>query len=120
MVDKVLALPAQSKHMLLAPVVRNRKGEHANLASFHAQGFIRARIDGDNTTSPSTKLDLHKHTIEIVIDRFKVRPELQQRLADPGNRSKWHKTAYVQSMDNPKGDPLVFAAPLPVHIVAMP
>ena len=74
MVDKVLALEPDSKQMLLAPVVRNRKGEHIQLLqSFHAQGFVRARIDGElYDLSDPPALDLHtKHTIEIVVDRFK-------------------------------------------------
>ncbi|TOK77449.1 excinuclease ABC subunit UvrA [Vibrio parahaemolyticus] len=85
MVDKVLELPEGSKMMLLAPIVKERKGEHVKtLENLAAQGFIRARIDGDtcDLSDPPT-LELHKkHTIEVVVDRFKVRPDLQQRLAE--------------------------------------
>ncbi|HCE4791405.1 TPA: excinuclease ABC subunit UvrA [Vibrio parahaemolyticus] len=85
MVDKVLELPEGSKMMLLAPIVKERKGEHVKtLENLAAQGFIRARIDGEtcDLSDPPT-LELHKkHTIEVVVDRFKVRPELQQRLAE--------------------------------------
>ncbi len=85
MVDKVLELPEGSKMMLLAPVVKERKGEHVKtLENLSAQGFIRARIDGDicDLSDPPT-LELHKkHTIEVVVDRFKVRGDLQQRLAE--------------------------------------
>ncbi|EGR0905157.1 excinuclease ABC subunit UvrA [Vibrio parahaemolyticus] len=85
MVDKVLELPEGSKMMLLAPIVKERKGEHVKtLENLAAQGFIRARIDGEtcDLSDPPT-LELHKkHTIEVVIDRFKVRPDLQQRLAE--------------------------------------
>ncbi len=85
MVDKVLELPEGSKMMLLAPIVKERKGEHVKtLENLAAQGFIRARIDGEtcDLSDPPT-LDLHKkHTIEVVVDRFKVRPDLQQRLAE--------------------------------------
>ncbi|HCG7522938.1 TPA: excinuclease ABC subunit UvrA [Vibrio parahaemolyticus] len=85
MVDKVLELPEGSKMMLLAPIVKERKGEHAKtLENLAAQGFIRARIDGEtcDLSDPPT-LELHKkHTIEVVVDRFKVRPDLQQRLAE--------------------------------------
>ncbi|ENO8976428.1 TPA: excinuclease ABC subunit UvrA [Vibrio parahaemolyticus] len=85
MVDKVLELPEGSKMMLLAPIVKERKGEHVKtLENLAAQGFIRARIDGEtcNLSDPPT-LELHKkHTIEVVVDRFKVRPDLQQRLAE--------------------------------------
>jgi len=85
MVDHVLALPEDSKLMLLAPVVRNRKGEHLQLFDeLRAQGFVRARVDGtvyDINEVP--ELELRKnHTIEVVIDRIKVRPDLKQRLAE--------------------------------------
>ncbi|EHR1136223.1 excinuclease ABC subunit UvrA [Vibrio parahaemolyticus] len=85
MVDKVLELPEGSKMMLLAPIVKERKGEHVKtLENLAAQGFIRARIDGEtcDLSDPPT-LELHKkHTIDVVVDRFKVRPDLQQRLAE--------------------------------------
>lgn len=85
MVDKVLELSEGSKMMLLAPIVKERKGEHVKtLENLAAQGFIRARIDGEtcDLSDPPT-LELHKkHTIEVVVDRFKVRPDLQQRLAE--------------------------------------
>ena len=85
MVDKVLELPTGSKMMLLAPIVKERKGEHVKtLENLAAQGFIRARIDGETCDlSDPPALELHKkHTIEVVVDRFKVRPDLQQRLAE--------------------------------------
>ena len=85
MVDKVLAMPEGTKLMLLAPIVKERKGEHVKtLETLAAQGFIRARIDGEtcDLSDPPT-LELHKkHTIEVVVDRFKVRADLQQRLAE--------------------------------------
>lgn len=85
MVDKVLEMPEGSKLMLLAPIVKERKGEHVKtLENLAAQGFIRARIDGEtcDLSDPPT-LELHKkHTIEVVVDRFKVRSDLQQRLAE--------------------------------------
>ncbi|MGD8572981.1 MAG: excinuclease ABC subunit UvrA, partial [Gammaproteobacteria bacterium] len=85
MVDHVLSLPEGSKIMLLAPVVRDRKGEHLKI--FHelrSQGFVRARIDGElYELDTPPELDLRKkHTIEVVIDRFKVREDLKQRIAD--------------------------------------
>ncbi|WP_299493352.1 excinuclease ABC subunit UvrA [uncultured Shewanella sp.] len=84
-VDKILTLPEGSRQMLLAPVVNNRKGEHVKLLdSLAAQGYIRARIDGEvcDLSDPPT-LDLHiKHTIEVVVDRFKVRDDIGQRLAE--------------------------------------
>jgi len=85
MVDHVLSLPEGSKIMLLAPIIRNRKGEHLNVfKELRAQGFVRARIDGDLFELDDTpELDLRKkHTIEAVVDRLKIRPDQQQRLAD--------------------------------------
>lgn len=85
MVDTVLAMPEGSKLMLLAPVIRDRKGEHLHvLESLRRDGFIRARIDGivvDLDDSP--ELDKKKkHTIEVVIDRFKARDDISIRLAE--------------------------------------
>lgn len=85
MVDKVLSLAEGTKLMLLAPIVKGRKGEHIKtLENLVAQGFIRARINGEvcDLSDPPT-LELHKkHTIEVVVDRFKVREGLEQRLAE--------------------------------------
>jgi excinuclease ABC subunit A len=85
MVDQVLALPEGSKLMLLAPVVQERKGEYLKLIEeLRSQGYVRARIDGEVMELDNVpKLDLRKkHTIEVVVDRLKVRPDIQQRLAD--------------------------------------
>ncbi len=85
MTDQILNLPEGSRLMLLAPVVENRKGEHqALLGKFRTQGFIRARIDGEiYELDQPPKLDLRrKHTIEIVVDRFKVREDQRLRLAE--------------------------------------
>ncbi len=85
MVDHVLALEEGTKLMLLAPVVQDRKGEHEMLINeLRAQGYIRARIDGEIAElDDPPKLELRKkHTIEVVIDRFKVRDDIKQRLAD--------------------------------------
>lgn len=85
MVDQVLALPEGSKIMLLAPVVRNRKGEHLNIfRDLRAQGFVRVRVDGDIFELDAVpELDLHKkHSIEVVVDRLRVRADQQSRLAD--------------------------------------
>ena len=85
MVDHVLALPENSAWMLLAPVVRERKGEHAEwFDQMRQQGFVRARVDGkvyelDEVPTLNRKL---KHDIDIVVDRFKVRPDAKQRLAE--------------------------------------
>jgi excinuclease ABC subunit A len=85
MVDTVLALPKGSKLMLLAPVVRDRKGEHLHVfEELRAGGFVRARIDGIVTDLDDVP-DLQKkkkHRIEVVVDRFKVRDDLGIRLAE--------------------------------------
>ncbi|WP_067563918.1 excinuclease ABC subunit UvrA [Halofilum ochraceum] len=85
MTDQILALPEGSKLMLLAPVVDNRKGEHtALLAKFRTQGFIRARIDGEiHELDATPKLDpRRKHTVEIVVDRLRVREDQRLRVAE--------------------------------------
>jgi excinuclease ABC subunit A len=85
MVDKVLELEEGSRLMMLAPIVQNRKGEHLHVfQNLISQGFIRARIDGIITDLDDTpKLEkTKKHTIEVVVDRFKVRPDIQQRIAE--------------------------------------
>lgn len=115
MVDKVLSLPEESKMMLLAPVVKNRKGEHVKLLdSLAAQGYIRARIDGEicDLSDPPTLALQKKHTIEVVIDRFKVRSDLATRLAESFETALELSggTAVVADMDNPKAEELVFSA----------
>ncbi|MGQ3889745.1 excinuclease ABC subunit UvrA [Legionella sp. CNM-1927-20] len=85
MVDQVLALPPDCKAMILAPVVRERKGEHLQLLQqLQAQGYIRARIDGEiYELDDPPKLSLRqKHTIEVVVDRFKIRDDIKQRLSE--------------------------------------
>ncbi len=85
MVDQVLTLPEGQRLMLLAPVISERKGEHLQLlAELRAQGFVRARIDGEVMELDEVPgLDKNrKHTIEVVVDRFKVRDDLQNRLAE--------------------------------------
>ena len=85
MVDAALALPEETKLMVLAPVVRDRKGEFAELfADMQAQGYIRFRVDGtayEAADVPKLK-KAEKHDIDVVIDRVKVQPGLQQRLAE--------------------------------------
>ncbi|MDH3638734.1 MAG: excinuclease ABC subunit UvrA [Gammaproteobacteria bacterium] len=85
MVDQVLALPDGTRILVLAPVIRDRKGEYAQLMdNLRAQGFIRARIDGDvyELDDPPTLKRNYKHTIEVVIDRLAVRKDHEQRLAE--------------------------------------
>ncbi|MBI1425083.1 MAG: excinuclease ABC subunit UvrA [Gammaproteobacteria bacterium] len=114
MVDQILALPEGTRLMLLAPVVDGRKGEHLQVFEMlRAEGYIRARIDGEVTElDQPPALDLRrKHTIEAVIDRFKVRADIQQRLAD-SIETALHLTdgkLRVAYMDDNKPD-LVFSS----------
>ena len=115
MVDKVLAMPEGSKLMLLAPIVKERKGEHLKtLQNLSAQGFIRARIDGDVCDlSDPPPLDLHKkHTIEVVVDRFKVRDDLALRLSESFETALALAggNALVADMDNSDAEEIVFSA----------
>jgi excinuclease ABC subunit A len=115
MVDRVLDMPADLKLMLLAPVVQARKGEHLKtLENLAAQGFIRARIDGDVCDlSDPPELDLHKkHTIEVVVDRFKVREDLTLRLAESFETALNLSggTAKVAFMDEPDRLEVVFSS----------
>jgi excinuclease ABC subunit A len=95
MVDAVLALPEDTKLMILAPVVANRKGEHAELfEQMQAQGFIRFRVRSGGGTANEGEAQIYevdslpklkkndKHTIDVVVDRLKVRPDIKQRLAE--------------------------------------
>jgi excinuclease ABC subunit A len=115
MVDRVLEMEPETKLMLLAPVVQDRKGEHVKtLENLSAQGFIRARIDGEvcDLTDPPP-LDLHKkHTIEVVVDRFKVREDLKLRLAESFETALNLSagTAKVAFMDEPSKQELVFSS----------
>ena len=85
MVDTVLALPEDTKLMILAPLARERKGEFENVFSdMQAQGYVRFRVNGtayEFDDLPKLK-KTEKHTIDVVIDRVKVRPDMQQRLAE--------------------------------------
>ncbi|MGL5727539.1 MAG: excinuclease ABC subunit UvrA, partial [Plesiomonas sp.] len=115
MVDNVLSLPEGSKLMLLAPIIKERKGEHSKtLESLAAQGYIRARIDGEvcDLSDPPT-LELHKkHTIEVVVDRFKVRADLAQRLAESFETALALSggTVTIADMDNPQTALQVFSS----------
>lgn len=85
MVDQVLAMPEDSRLIILAPVIRDRKGEHLQVVeTMRSQGFIRLRVDGvvydiDDIPALDKK---RKHQIDVVVDRFKVKPGLEQRLAE--------------------------------------
>ena len=115
MVDLVLAQPEDTRLMLLAPVVRERKGEHVQvLEQLRAQGYVRVRVDGvvyDIADVPALNLR-QKHTIEAVIDRFKPRAENRQRLAESFETALklGDGMATVQSMDDTAAAPLLFSS----------
>ena len=115
MVDNVLSQPEGKRLMLLAPIIKERKGEHTKtLENLASQGYIRARIDGEVCDlSDPPKLELQKkHTIEVVVDRFKVRDDLTQRLAESFETALELSggTAVVADMDDPKAEELLFSA----------
>ena len=90
MVDAVLALPEDTRLMILAPVVANRKGEHVDLfEQMQAQGFVRFRVQSGTAKARIVEVDdlpklkkAEKHTIDVVIDRIKVKDDMKQRLAE--------------------------------------
>ena len=115
MVDQVLAMPEGAKLMLLAPIVRERKGEHLSVfEEMRAQGFVRARVNGKlHELDDLPKLDKQKkHTIEIVVDRFKVRADLQQRLAESFETALGlaDGIALVAPMEGETGEETIFSA----------
>jgi len=120
MVDQVLAMEAdpalgEQRWMLLSPVIRERKGEHAQvIEQLRAQGYTRVRVDGhvhEIDAVPPLALR-QKHTIEAVIDRFKPRAELKQRLAESFETALklGDGMAVVQSMDQVEREPLLFSS----------
>ena len=115
MVDQVLALDGEQRYMLLAPVIRERKGEHAQVFDqLRAQGFVRVRVDGELyeiDAVPALALR-QKHTIEAVIDRFRPREDLKQRLAESFETALklGDGMAQVMSLDQPDSSPLLFSS----------
>jgi excinuclease ABC subunit A len=114
MVDQVLALPEGTAIALLAPVIAGRKGEHLQvLEELRGKGFVRARINGRYVELDATpKLDAkRKQTIEAVIDRLKVRPDLQQRLAESFETALrlGEGVARIAFLDDPKREELLFS-----------
>ncbi|WP_373778879.1 excinuclease ABC subunit UvrA [Glaesserella sp.] len=115
MVDRVLEEPEGKRLMLLAPVVKERKGEHVKLLeNLTAQGYIRARIDGEiYDLSDPPRLELQKkHTIEVIVDRFKVRADIAPRLAESFETALElsGSTAIVADMDNSDAEELIFSS----------
>ena len=119
MVDAVLAMPEGKRMMLLAPVIQDRKGEHRDvLEELRIKGFVRARVNGKVIElDEPPELELRKkHTIEAVVDRFKVRDDLQQRLAESFETAlaMSEGVAKVVAMDDDKDETLfsaLFACP---------
>jgi excinuclease ABC subunit A len=115
MVDTVLALDPTHRYMLLAPIIRERKGEHLQLfEQLRSQGLVRARVDGELYELDSVpKLALRtKHTIEAVIDRFRPRADIQQRLAESFETTlrMGEGIARVVDMDDPDAAELVLSS----------
>ncbi|WMQ73046.1 MAG: UvrABC system protein A [Sodalis sp.] len=113
MVDNVLSQPEGKRLMLLAPIVKEHKGEKT-LENLAAQGYIRARIDGEvcDLLDPSKLKLKKKHTIEVVVDRFKVHEDLAQRLVESFETtlSLSGGIAVVADMDDEKAEELLFSA----------
>jgi excinuclease ABC subunit A len=114
MVDQVLKLPEGTALALLAPVIKDRKGEHLQVfEELRGKGFVRVRVDGKIAEIDAVpKLDLRrKHTIEAVVDRFKVRGDLAQRLAESFETALrlGEGVARVAFLDEPKREELVFS-----------
>ncbi len=114
MVDQVLALPEGTPLALLAPVIAGRKGEHQQIVDeLRGKGFVRARIDG-RMVELDQKIGLdpkRKHSIDAVVDRFKVRADLQQRLAESFETALrlGEGMARIAFLEEPKREELVFS-----------
>ncbi|ARO68147.1 ABC-ATPase UvrA [Xylella fastidiosa subsp. pauca] len=115
MVDHVLTLDPEQRYMLLAPVVRERKGEHTQVfEQLRAQGFVRVRVDGELyeiDVVPTLTLR-QKHTIEAVIDRFRPREDIKQRLAESFETALklGNGMASVQTLDTTTATPHLFSS----------
>lgn len=115
MVDSIMALPADNRYMLLAPVVTERKGEFVKLfEQLSASGYIRVRVDGDvyDLSDPPTLELQKKHTIEVVVDRFRIRDDLKLRLAESIETalSITNGIVKVANLDDPKAEEQLYSA----------
>jgi excinuclease ABC subunit A len=115
MVDQVLALPEGTAVLLMAPVVQDRKGEHAEaLEHLKAQGFVRAYVDGRlvELDAPPRLEPRRRHSVDAVVDRLRVRPDAAQRLAESFETALGlsHGVARVVLQDEPERPPLVFSS----------
>lgn len=120
MVDHVLAMPEETKIMLLAPVIQSKKGEHLQLIqNLQTQGFIRARINGEvYELDDAPLLELHKkHTIEVVVDRLKVKPDAKSRLSESFETALelTGGIVHIALMDKSDEKPVVFSANYACH-----
>ncbi|MBS0331090.1 MAG: excinuclease ABC subunit UvrA, partial [Proteobacteria bacterium] len=125
MVDAVLVLPEDTKLMILAPLVVGRKGENLELfAELRAQGFVRVRVDGKvHEIDAVPKLDKNKkHTIEVVVDRLKVRADAKQRLAESFETALRHADGRALAVEMDSGKEHLFSAKFacPVCSYALP
>jgi len=115
MVDATLALDPEKRYMLIAPIVRERKGEHVQVfEQLRAQGFVRARVDGivhELDAVPALTLR-QKHTIEVVIDRFRPKADIKQRLAESFETALrlGEGIAVVVSLDDPKAAEVTYSS----------
>ncbi|MCP5279476.1 MAG: excinuclease ABC subunit UvrA [Thiobacillus sp.] len=125
MVDTVLQLPEDTKLMILAPLVVGRKGEQLGLFDeLRAQGFVRLRVDGevyDIDAIPALEKN-RKHTIEAVVDRLKVRPDMKQRLAESFETALRHSDGKALAVEMDSGREMLFSAKFacPVCDYALP
>jgi excinuclease ABC subunit A len=113
MVDHVLALPEDTRVMILAPAVMGRKGENVDLfEELRAQGFVRVRVDGEVVDVDAVpKLDKNKkHTVEVVIDRIKVREDMKQRLAESFETALRHAEGRAIAVEMDSGKEHWFSA----------
>jgi len=113
MVDQVLALPPDARLMILAPVIAARKGEQADLfEELRAQGFARLRIDGEvHEIDSLPQLSRNaRHTVEVVVDRLKVRPESKQRLAESFETALRHADGRAVAVDLDAGEEHLFSS----------
>ncbi len=113
MVDHVLQLPEDTRLMILSPLIVGRKGEQVNLLDeLRAQGFVRVRIDGavhEIDALPKLKKNI-KHTVEVVVDRIKVRAELKQRLAESFETALRHADGRALAVEMDSGKEHLFSA----------
>jgi excinuclease ABC subunit A len=113
MVDQALALPEDTKLMVLAPLIVGRKGENLDLfAELQAQGFVRVRIDGKvHELTAIPRLDKNKkHTIEVVVDRLKIRADIKQRLAESFETALRHADGKALAVEMDSGQAHLFSA----------